>query len=86
MKTETDKKKILSGAHATGIGATAVRDLVNVTWRMTVPTVLGVFIGMGVDSLFSSSPAGFLVGAVVGFVAGVYLALRLIKQASEAEK
>lgn len=86
MKTETNKKKKISGARTTSVGATAVSDLVNVTWRMTVPTVLGVFIGMGTDRLLATSPIGFLIGAVLGFGAGIYLALKLVKEAAEAEK
>ena len=86
MKTDTDNKNVLSGAHAKGMRATAIVDLINVTWRMTVPTVLGVALGMGADKIFGSSPIGFLVGAVAGFGLGVFLAVRLLKKVSEDQQ
>ena len=86
MKTDGDKKNILSDVRTSDIRSTIVSDLVNVTWRMTVPTVLGIAIGMGADKLFNSSPAGFLVGAIIGFSLGIYLAIKLLKEVSETEK
>lgn len=79
MKTETEKKTILSAGHTTGLGTVVVRDLLNVTWRMLTPTLLGVATGYWLGDMMGNKTAGFLIGAVLGFAAGVYLALRLLK-------
>lgn len=71
----TDERRAIKGV--------IVRDLLNITWRMLVPTLAGLFLGVGVDALFHSSPFGFLIGALVGFVAGLVLALRLLHKAEE---
>lgn len=60
-----------------------VRDLLNTTWRMLVPTLIGLFLGMGLDHLLASTPFGFLIGALIGFIVGLVLALRLLHKAEE---
>ena len=85
MKTETDKKTILSAGHATGIASTLIGDFVNVTWRMAVPTVLFLAIGYGIGKLVGNVTAGFLSGAAIGFVIGLYLAYRLLTTVGKDE-
>ncbi|MFZ2494158.1 MAG: AtpZ/AtpI family protein [Candidatus Saccharimonadales bacterium] len=77
---QTGPAKIASRAQ---LRAIIVKDLLNVTWRMLVPTMLGLFGGMYIDSILHSSPVGFLLGSASGFVAGVLLALRVLKRAQE---
>ncbi len=72
-----------AGAHRSELRATIIRDLINVTWRMLLPTMVGLFGGMYLDTLLGSSPAGFLIGSALGFVFGVWLALKVLKQARE---
>lgn len=83
MKTETDKESILSAGNATSFGSVVVRDLLNVTWRMLIPTLLGVAAGYWLGDMLGNKTIGFLVGAVLGFAAGVYLALRLLNAVKE---
>jgi uncharacterized membrane protein YfcA len=86
MKTETDKKAVISGGNMSGIGAMALSDLLNVTWRMTTPTILGIVAGYGIGALLGYRTAGFLVGAVLGFVTGLYMAYRLLSRVIKEEK
>lgn len=82
MKTEATTRKTVSDGHkevTKSFKSRAVSDFLNVTWRMTIPTVLGIAVGMGIDGALGSSPVGFLVGAVLGFFAGIYMALKLLK-------
>lgn len=67
----------------TSVRGQIVGDLVDVTWRMLVPTLIGLLAGYGVDSLAGTKPAGFLVGAVIGFAAGIYMAIRLLNQVNQ---
>lgn len=83
MKTETDKKSFLSAGHTSGPGSVIVRDLLNVTWRMLTPTLLGIAAGYWLGDMFGNKTAGFLAGAVLGFGTGVLLALRLLNAVKE---
>ncbi len=82
MKKGHDAGPNTSAQRAT-LRATIIKDLLNITWRMLVPTMLGLFGGMYIDTLAGSSPAGFLIGSALGFMVGVLLALRVLKQAQE---
>lgn len=80
QETDTDRATKRERRSIRGVIA---RDLLNTTWRMLAPTLIGLFVGMGIDSLLHSSPFGFLIGALVGFVVGIVLALRLLHKAEE---
>lgn len=75
-----------SSAQRGQIRATIIKDLINVTWRMLVPTMIGLFAGMYIDGLINTSPAGFLLGSLLGFVAGIWLALKVLQSAREATR
>lgn len=83
MKTETEKKTILSAGRASGMGMVVVRDIANVTWRMLTPTLAGIALGYWLGSLVGQTTAGFLTGAVIGFAVGMYFALRLLNEVKE---
>lgn len=85
MKTETDNKAVVSDGRTQGVGAMALRDLINITWRMAVPTILGLLLGVFIGEMVGYKAAGFLIGAVLGFGVGLYLAVKLLKAAAEAE-
>lgn len=61
-----------------------IGDFFSVTWRMVVPTVLGLAIGYWADRMLGSSPLCFLIGATLGFAFGIYLAVRLINATKES--
>lgn len=83
MTSKSHAIKSASPGEHRAIRGVIVRDLLNITWRMLVPTLLGLFLGMGFDTLVHSSPFGFLAGALVGFIVGLVLALRLLHEAEE---
>ena len=72
-----------TNASRSRVRAVIVKDLLNITWRMLVPTMFGLFAGMYIDTLLGSSPVGFLLGSAIGFLAGIMLALRVLKKAQE---
>lgn len=83
MKTEQPRRQTVSRVDSSGIRKTVFGDIINVTWRLAVPTLIGLFAGMGVDALATSSPVGFLVGAAGGFIVGLALCIRLIHDLQE---
>jgi len=78
MKTDTDNKAVLSDGRAAGVVSVVVSDVLNVTWRMAVPTVIGIAVGYFVGQQLGHQTVGFLTGAVIGFATGLYMALRLL--------
>ena len=86
MKPESLKTTHVKDVEARDDRFFVVRDLINVTWRMLTPTILGVASGAGIDAWLGSSPIGFLVGSLVGFVVGVLLAIRLINRVRRLEE
>lgn len=73
-----------STGHTTSVRRVIVGDFLSVTWRMTVPTVIGLALGYWGDSVFQTSPLGFMTGALIGFGFGVYLAIRVINRVKES--
>lgn len=69
--------------HTTSARRVIIGDFLSVTWRMTVPTVVGVALGYWMDTALQSSPFGFIAGAVVGFAVGIYMAVRIIIASKE---
>ncbi|MFZ1811922.1 MAG: AtpZ/AtpI family protein [Candidatus Saccharimonadales bacterium] len=78
MKSDGHDTGHVADGQRTSLRRVVVRDLLTVTWRMLIPTMIGLFGGMYIDTLVGSSPVGFLVGASVGFVCGILLALRVL--------
>lgn len=83
MKTEQPRRQTVSRVDSSKIRKAVLGDIVNVTWRLAVPTVVGLFAGMGIDALATSSPIGFLVGATGGFIIGLALCIRLLHYLQE---
>lgn len=48
----------------------------DMTWRIFVPILGGVFLGIGIDSLFSIAPIAMLTGLLIGIVSTVLLITR----------
>ena len=85
MKSEGSKTTPVKSVEAKNDRFFVVRDLVNVTWRMLTPTILGIVVGMVADSLLRTAPIGFVVGAFAGLVIGIMLTIRVIKRVRELE-
>jgi F0F1-type ATP synthase assembly protein I len=53
------------------------------TWRAFIPTLGGVFLGIGIDRLFNLAPVGTIVCLAVGVIAS---ALLIAKQLRDVRK
>ena len=53
------------------------------TWRAFIPTLGGVFLGIGLDHLFNSAPVATIICLVLGVVAS---ALLIAKQLRDVRK
>lgn len=80
MADDKQDRPAKTTGRTTSVRGVLVGDFLNVTWRMAVPTVLGVAAGYWLDEQFHTSPALFLLGALVGFAGGVLLAIRVINR------
>lgn len=49
------------------------------TWRIFVPILGGVFLGIGLDAWLESAPVAMLAGLVIGVVITVVLIVRQLK-------
>ena len=56
-----------------------VADFFDITWKMAVPTVAGVALGYLADRAWQTSPLFFLIGAVLGFGGGIFLAIKAVQ-------
>lgn len=86
MPTDTRSQSPASSGSRPDTRAVILGTIADITWRMMLPTLIGLFGGMAIDSMLSSSPIGFLAGAVVGFAIGVMSAFRLLKKAQELSR
>lgn len=68
----TSNKEVASAAPKLHVG----REIVETTWRMTIPVVIFTFIGIYLDLKLDSTPWITFLGVIVGF----YFAVVLIKQ------
>jgi hypothetical protein len=78
MTSDVSRKSDESSDHVVGILGVIVGDLVNVTWRMALPPVLMIGLGYWFDKTFATKPVGFLVGAALGTLAGLWMGVRAI--------
>jgi len=60
-----------------------LREIADTTWRMTVPVVLFVFLGIFADINLRSTPWLTLLGMVVGFYFANVLVRQQIKRSEE---
>lgn len=84
MNPESRHKTHVQPAKARGARVQIVRDLLNVTWMMLTPTVLGILFGVLIDKWLTVSPVGFLLGALIGFSFGIYMVVKLLQRVKGA--
>lgn len=61
------------------------REIVDTTWRMTVPVVIFAFIGIYADIKLGTKPWLTLLGVVIGFGFAVLLIKQQIDRSKESE-
>ncbi len=61
------------------------RELLDTTWRMTVPVVIFVGIGIAIDIAVGSKPWVTLLGTVVGFYFAIILVKRQIARGDSSD-
>lgn len=83
MKSERSTRPADQSGRTTAVRQVVIGDFLNVTWRMTVPTVLGLAAGYWLDRWLGSSPWLFMFGALLGLIAGIMLAGRIIRASQE---
>ncbi|TXH02251.1 MAG: AtpZ/AtpI family protein [Candidatus Moraniibacteriota bacterium] len=52
----------------------------SIGYYLITPLLLGVFVGLWVDSYFRSQPTFTLVGIVIGFISAAYSLFKLVKE------
>ena len=57
-----------------------LRDMGDVTWRMALPVIGGILIGMAVDEYAALKPWGILMGLIAGLGLTVLLVRNLYKK------
>lgn len=82
-KSRTTKDKSSSELSPLSAPMLIFMTALDTTWRAFVPTLGGVFLGIGIDHLFSIAP----VGTIICLIAGVALsALLIAKQLRDVRK
>ena len=61
------------------------RELLDTTWRMTVPVVIFAGIGIFADITLGSKPWITMLGTIIGFYFAIQLVKRQIAQGSQTE-
>lgn len=56
------------------------------TWRIFVPILSGVFLGIGLDSWFGWAPVAMLTGLIVGIIITTLLIIRQLTEVRKAIK
>ena len=75
--TTTTKSHALHGTVSEQIEKLSVgRELLDTTWRMTVPVIMFAGVGIAIDIALGSKPWVTMLGTVVGF----YFAILLVKR------
>ena len=54
-------------------------DIANTTWRMFVPTVGLLLLGVYIDDQFDTKPIALLIGAALGFILAIWLTIKQVK-------
>lgn len=54
-------------------------DIANTTWRMFVPTVGLLLLGVYIDDQFDTKPLALLIGAALGFILAIWLIIKQVK-------
>jgi F0F1-type ATP synthase assembly protein I len=72
----TNKTPVHASAHGSTDKLGVGRELLDTTWRMTVPVVIFAGIGIAIDIATGSKPWVTLLGTMVGF----YFAILLVKR------
>jgi|GEM_PF-6355936 len=85
MNSKDSHKTQVQPVKAVGTRAQILRDLLNVTWLMLTPTVVGIIIGAAIDKWLNVAPVGFLLGAVLGFSFGIYAIMKLLARVKGAK-
>lgn len=87
-KTAAGKEVVHTATSDTEMGSASVpklhvgREIADTTWRMTVPVVIFVFLGIFLDLRLGTKPWITFLGVIVGF----YFAVVLIKKQLERSK
>jgi len=55
----------------------------NIGYYLLTPLLLGVFIGLGLDTYFRSKPLFTLIGISLGFISAAYSLYKLVKDSQE---
>jgi F0F1-type ATP synthase assembly protein I len=62
------------------------RELLDTTWRMTIPVVLFAGLGIFVDKSIGSQPWVTLLGTIIGFVFAVLLVKKQIERGEDPQE
>jgi len=84
MNSKSRHKTQVQPAKPKSMRAQIVRDLLNVTWIMFTPTIVGLVIGAFIDKWLGISPVGFLIGSLLGFLFGIYSVMKLLARVKGA--
>jgi F0F1-type ATP synthase assembly protein I len=64
---------------------TLASDLLDTTWRITIPVLLFAGAGIFIDTKTGSAPWATLAGTVIGFLAATALLKRQLKEVEQLE-